>query len=149
MQHHSCRKMHWTTPWSRVLPKSLSLVPIQSQINPAHTLQLIYWRSILILSSHLYLGLMSALFQVSPPKPSRCLSCTPCMPHDPTHLHPSESDHLNAILVRTTDHKAPHYAISSNPLLSFPPTLFSDTLSLCSTRNVRDQVSCSYKTTGK
>ena len=43
-------------------------VPILSQINPVHVSHPTSWRSILILSSHLSLGLPSGLFpQVSPP----------------------------------------------------------------------------------
>jgi hypothetical protein len=56
--------------------------------------------------------------------------------------------------VRSTGYEAPHYAIFST-LLSLHPssillsTLFSNTLSLCSSFNVRDQVSHPYRTTGK
>jgi hypothetical protein len=51
--------------------------------------------------------------------------------------------------VRSTNYEAPHYVIFSN-LLSFPSlfTLFSDTLSLCTSLNARDQVPHPYKATG-
>jgi hypothetical protein len=60
-------------------------------------------------------------------------------------------------LARSTSYEAPHYAVSSNlpPLISLLgpnillSTLFSNTLSLCSSLNVRDQVSHPYRTTGK
>ena len=42
------------------------------------------WRSILILFSHLRLGLLSGLFQVSPPQPCICLSSPSYVLHAPT-----------------------------------------------------------------
>jgi hypothetical protein len=53
--------------------------------------------------------------------------------------------------------EAPHWATSSILLLLYPAlvqvffltTLFSNTLSLCSSLNVRDQVSHPYKITGR
>jgi len=57
-------------------------VPILSQLNPGHTPHPTSWRPILILSSHLHLGLPSGFFlQVSPPKPCPCLSPPPYMLH--------------------------------------------------------------------
>jgi len=88
VHHHSCRKMHWLTPWSRVLPRACHLSLSKARSIQSIPSQPIYWRSILILSFHLYLGLMSGLFQVSPPKPNRCHSFSPYVPHDPTHLIP-------------------------------------------------------------
>ena len=56
-------------------------VPIQSQIKPLYATS---WRPILILSSHLFLGLSSGLFpQVSPPKPCIHLSFPQYMLHIP------------------------------------------------------------------
>jgi hypothetical protein len=60
-------------------------------------------------------------------------------------------------LAKNTNHEALRYAIfSTQPVTSslFGPnilfsTLFSNTLSLCSFLNVRDQVSHAYRTTGK
>jgi hypothetical protein len=59
---------------------------------------------------------------------------------------------------RSTNYEAPHYAVFSN-LLSLHPssvqiriflsTLFSNTLSQCTSPNVRDQDSHPYRTTGK
>ena len=72
-------------------------VPILSQINPVHALPSTSWRSILILASHLRLGLPSGSFpQVSPPKPCKHLS----FPHTFYIPHPSHSssfDHPNII----------------------------------------------------
>jgi len=42
--------------------KSLSLVPILSQMNPVHTLTPYFPKSILMLSSHLNPGLFSGIF---------------------------------------------------------------------------------------
>jgi hypothetical protein len=50
------------------------------------------------------------------------------------------------ILGEETDHAAAHHLLGPNILLS---TLFSNTLNLCSSLNVRDQISHPYKTTGK
>ena len=58
--------------------------------------------------------------------------------------------------VSSTDHQAPNYIVFSTPLLPFLlgpnillSTLFSNTLSQCSSFNVSDQVSHPYKTKGK
>ena len=59
--------------------------------------------------------------------------------------------------VRSTNHLAPRYAISSIPPVSsflLGPniplnTMFSNTLSFLSSRSINDQVSHPYKTTGK
>jgi polysaccharide pyruvyl transferase WcaK-like protein len=56
-------------------------------------------------------------------------------------------------MVKGISYEAPHYAVFSSSSLFGPDillnTLFSKTLSLCSSLNVRDQVSHSYRTTGK
>ena len=60
--------------------------------------------------------------------------------------------------MRSTDHLAPRYAISSIPRYLVPPrskyspqhhVLFSNTFSFLSSRNVNDQVLHPYKTRGK
>ena len=76
------------------------------------------WRSILILSTHLRLGLPSGLFPppVSPPRPY-----TPPSPHP--HAPHAQPISFFSILspaqywVRSTNHLAPCYAVSSIPLL--------------------------------
>jgi hypothetical protein len=55
-------------------------------------------------------------------------------------------------LEKSTSYEAPHYVVFSN-LQSLTNillnTLFSNTLSLCSSLNARNQVSHPYRTTGK
>ena len=89
--------------------------PIQS-IYPHPT----FWRSILILSTNLHLGLPSCLL------PSGFLSKTlytpslhPCAPHaQPISFYSMLSP--AQYWVRTTNHLAPHYAVSSIPPLPRP-----------------------------
>ena len=116
------------------------------------------WRYILLLSSHLRLGLPSDPFpQVSPPTPCTRLSSPPYALHAPFNSFFSilSPEHY---WVRCTDYSAPHYVVFSTPLLPLLSplgpnillnTLFSNTLSLRSSLSVGDQVSYPYKTTGK
>jgi hypothetical protein len=111
----------------------------------------IFLRSILILFTHLRLGLPSGLFLLafSP------ISYMHSSPHSYFMSCPSHSpwlDHSNYTWRRvqvmkqfspTSCHFIPLWA---NILLS---TLFSNTLSLCSSLDVRDQVSHPYRTTGE
>ena len=121
---------------------SLSWVsPIQS-IYPHPT----SWRSSLILSTHLRLGLPSGLFPpVSPARPYTPPSPHPYAPHaQPISFFSILSP--EKYWVRSTNHLGPRYAISSvtssllgpNILLN---TMFSNTLSFLSSRNFNDQVS--------
>ena len=72
-------------------------VPIQSQLDPVHTPTSFFLRSILILVSHLRLGLPSGLFlHVSPPKPCTSLSSPPYAVHS-RPSHSSRFDHPNNI----------------------------------------------------
>ena len=96
-------------------------VPILGQPNPFHIPT--SWRSILILSNHLRLGLPSGSFPpVSPPNPY-----TPPSPHP--HAPHAQPISFVSILspaqywVRSTDHLAPRYAISSIPLLPRPSSV--------------------------
>ena len=92
--------------------------------------------------------------QVSPPKPCIYLYSHQYVLHDPPiSLFSVWSP--EQYLVRSTDHKAPHYLVFSihitsllgpNILLN---TLFSDSPSLCSSPSVSDQVSHLYKRTCK
>ena len=94
--------------------------------------------------------------QVSSRKPCIRLSSPPYTLHAPSIsffliLSPEQ------YWVSSTDHSAPHYVVSSTPLVTSSllgpnillSTLFSNTLSLRSSINISDQVSHPYKTTGK
>ena len=113
------------------------------------------WRSILILSTHLRLGLPAVYFpQVSPPKP--CTRLSPIRATCPAHLNI-----LDFITRKILDEE---YTSLSSSLCSFlhspvassllGPNIFlnnlsSDSFSLRSSLNVSDEVSHPYKTTGK
>jgi len=122
-------------------------VPIQSQCNPNNASHLI-----LILSSHLCLGLSHSLCsRGSPPKPCMHLSCPQYIPHMLTisqFLISSPKQYL----VRSTDHKVPllHFPVTSSLLGTsiFLSTPFLNTLSLCTSLNVTDHASHPYETTG-
>ena len=115
------------------------------------------WRSILILASHLCLGLPNGLF------PAGFATKTLCTPI-PSHTRATCPAHLILLdfITRTIlgeqcrslssslcnflhSHVTPSL-LGPNILLN---TLFSNTLSLCSSLNVSDKVSHPYKTTGK
>ena len=121
--------------------KSLSPVHVLSQINPVHAPIPISWRSILMLSSHLCLGLPSGVFfnicfskyeviefmvctvtketvNSHPGFPTKTLYAPFLSPHTcyipcPSH---SQFDHPNNIW-RSRDHYAPCYPVFSTPLL--------------------------------
>ena len=115
------------------------------------------WRSILILTSHLRLGLPRGLFPSGfPAKTLYTPLLVTIRATCPTHLI------LFHFITRTI--LSEEYRSWSSSLCSFLhspvtssllrpnillSTLFSNSLSLCSTRNLRDQVSHPYKTTGK
>jgi hypothetical protein len=110
---------------------------ILSQPNPFHTPHPTFWRSIIILYSHLRLGVPGDLF------PSGFPTKILYMPlSSPSALHAPPIS-LFSILspeqywVRSTDNEAPHYEVFSTPCY------------LRSSLNVSDQVSHPYKTTGK
>ena len=134
-------------------------VPILSQLDPVHTpLHPTSWRSILILSSHLRLGLPCGL--IPSVFPTKILYTS--------HLSPVRatcSDHLIFLDFITRTILGEEYRSLSSSLCSFLhspvtsssllglnillSTLFSNTLSLRSSLNMSDQVSHPYKTTGR
>jgi len=125
--------------------------PIQ-YIHPYPT----YWRSVLILSTHLRLVLASGLLPSSfPTKTLYTPLSSPIRATCPAHLilldfitrtilgeeYKSFGSSLNNLL---------HYPVTSSLLgPNILNTTFSNTLSFFSSRNVSDQVSHPYKTTGK
>ena len=139
--------------YSQVLPP----VPILSQIDPVHTPHPTFWRSILILSTHLRLGLPSGLF--SSGFPTKTLY-TPFLP-PPYVLHPPFLFLLDLIIraILGEDYRSLSSSLSSflhSPVNSsllgpniLPNIPFSNTLSLSSSLIVNEQVSYPYKTTGK
>ena len=115
------------------------------------------WRSILMLSSHLSLGIPSGLFHSGFPTQNLC---TPLL--SPIRATCPAPHILLDFITQTILGKEYRWLISSlcsflhSPVASsllgpniLLNTLFSNTLSLRSSLNVSDQVSYPYKTTGK
>ena len=128
-------------------------VPILSQLHPVLTTTPTSWRSILILSSHLRLGLPNVLF------PSVFPTRTMCTSH-PSPICATRTAHLILLdfTTRTIFGKEYrslssslcnflHYPVTSSLLgpSTFLNTLFSNTLSLRSSLNVSDQVPHPYR----
>ena len=171
------------TPWCRVLLEKLTGLQLVKKFPAFHgtrrfvtalttvrhlslswasPIQSIYphptsWRSILILSTHLRLGLPSGLFPSG--FPTRTLY-TPLS--SPIHATcPAHLILLNFITHKILGEEYKSFSTSLCNLLHYPitssllgpnillNTMFSNTLSFLSSRNVNDQVSHPYKTTGK
>jgi hypothetical protein len=130
--------------------------PKQHQCSPCPPPQPIYWRSILIVPSHLHLHLPRGLFLsgfltkiLYPPFPSHIhVTC-------PTHLILlylitwiifGEYKSWNSSLCNFQHSSITSSLLGQNITLN---TLFSNTLSLCSSLYVTDQVSHPYKPTEK
>ena len=133
--------------------KCLPLVPILSQFDPVHT----SWRSILILFSHLRLGLPSGLFPSGfPNKALYTLLLSPIRATCPAHfilldfitrtILGEECRSLSSSLCSFLHSPVTSSLLGPNILLN---TLFSNTLSLRSSLNVSHQISRPHKTSGK
>ena len=174
--------MYLLTPWSRVLEKLTGLQLVKKfpalhgtrrfitaltsvrhlSLSWASPIQSIYphptsWRSILILSTHLRLGLPSGLFPSGfPTKTLYTPLSSPIRATCPNHLILLDFI-TRAILGEGYKSFSPSFCsllhspvtsslLGPNILLN---TMFSNTLSFLSSCNVRDQASHPYKTTGK
>jgi len=171
------------TPWCRVLPEKLTglqLVnkfpafhgtrrfitaltsvrhlslswasPIQS-IYPHHT----SWRSVLLLFTHLRLGLPSGLFPsgfptkalynpISSPICATCPAYLILLNFITRTILGEEYKSFSSSLCNLFHSPVTSYLLGQNIFIN---TMFSDTLSFLSSRNVSDQVSHPYKTTAK
>ena len=137
--------------------KSPTAVPILSQINPIYAAHTTSWRFILYyIPIYALVSQVVSFPQVSPPKLCMHLYSPPT--HAKCPAHPIFLDFITRTIL------GEQYRSLSSSLCNFPHspvtpsllgpnillnTLFSNTLSLCSSVNVSDQVSHPYKTTGK
>jgi hypothetical protein len=141
--------------YSPKVPKSHPLIPILSQISVVHTAPFYLSKSMLMLSSHLLLGLHSGLFRSGFPSSIQyAFMLSPMRATRPVHFIL-----LDFIIIFGEEYKS--WSFSLCCFLQPPVTLslfhpnillnilFSNTLSLCSFLNVRDQVSHPYRTTSK
>ena len=167
------------TPWCRVLLEQLTGLQLVKKFHAFHgtprfitaltsvrhlslswasPIQSIYphptsWRSIIILSAHLRLGLSSGLLHSGFPSKTLYTSLSsPIRATCPAHLILLDfitrtilGEEFSSSLCYLLHSPVTSSLIGPNNLLN---TLFSNTLSLLSSRNVSDQFSHPYKTTG-
>ena len=147
----------WNPMVHHRIHKSPPSAPILSQINPVHASPTTSRRFIVILYSHLSIGLPSGFFpSYFPNKILYTLLLSP--------IHATCAFHLILPDLITRMVFSEEYRLLSSSLCSFLhspatlsflnpniflSTLFSNTLSLCPSLNVIDQASHPYKTTGK
>jgi len=130
-------------------PKHTPFIPFLSQINPVHGPYPLSWRSILLLSSHLLLDLPFVFFPYGFRTKTLCASiifpiCATC----PTNL--IIPDQINRTIF-VEHYKSCSFSLCiflHSPVTSFLldpniflSTIFSNTLSLYFSLNMRDQVS--------
>ena len=139
--------------WNRTVHYHIHMcpppVPILSQTDPVHGTYPSSWRSIFLLFFHLSLGLQSGLFpSVLPTKTLYARLLSPIRATCPTHL--ILLDLITRIIFGEQDRwwsssvcSLLHFPVTSSPLgpNNLPSTLFSNTVSLRSSRNVTDQAS--------
>jgi hypothetical protein len=136
------RKVHYR------VHNSPLLVPVMSHMHSVHIVPPISLRSIIILSSHLCLGLPSGLFCSSFPPKLRTHFSSLYLCYMPRLSHPPWLNHPNNIRCSVQVMKL-HIAQSSPVSRHFLPlrsryslsTLFSNTINVCSSLSVRHQVS--------
>ena len=149
--YHSSKhanKLHvlWNTEVQCRIHKGSPIIPILSRINPIPRMIPIPLRSIVILSSHLRLGLPKSLFPAGLPitifkTPSYILATWPA------HLNLLDLITLTIFGVRYNQWSSSLWSLLHSPFSSpFDPNirlriLFSNTLSQDSSLNVRDHVS--------
>ena len=148
---HEIPLILWNQKVHYCFHKRPSTLPILSHIWPVHTLSSQFLKIQLNKSSYLRLGLPSSLFPSG--FPTKTLCTRPVFPKRATYsAHPIVLDFMNG------EYRWLSYSLCS--FLHSPVTssllgpnillnaLFSNTLILCPSLNVSDQVSHSYKTTG-
>ena len=170
------------TPWCRVLLEKLTVLQLVRKFPAFHgtrrfitaltsvrhlslswasPIQSIYphptsWRSVLVFSTHLSLGLHSGLFPSG--FHTKTLYTTSPHPYAP-HAQPISFFSILSLVqywVRSKNHLASLCNLLHSPVTSsflgpniLLKTMFSNTLNFVSSHNVSDKVSHPYKTTGK